>query len=137
MAVYEGKDKKGRTDHSFEIISNLQAAEYFKRSTDRNERHDLAPVADTNGYPLKYLLKTGSMVLFYENTPAELYECTRKELVKRLYKVTAMAAEGRVQFLFHQEARDQKNAYRPIWSWGFSILPIQSITEIAPQRFQF
>ena len=48
------------------------------------------------------------MVLFYENTPAELYECTRKELVKRLYKVTAMAAEGRVQFLFHQEARDQK-----------------------------
>lgn len=40
--------------------------------------------------------------------PAELYECTRKELVKRLYKVTAMAAEGRVQFLFHQEARDQK-----------------------------
>jgi CRISPR-associated endonuclease Csn1 len=108
MAVYEGKDKKGRTDHSFEIISNLQAAEYFKRSTDRNERHDLAPVADTNGYPLKYLLKTGTMVLFYENTPAELYECTRKELVKRLYKVTAMAAEGRVQFLFHQEARDQK-----------------------------
>lgn len=31
-----------------------------------------------------------------------------QELVKRLYKVTAMAAEGRVQFLFHQEARDQK-----------------------------
>ena len=26
----------------------------------------------------------------------------------RLYKVTAMAAEGLVQFLFHQYARDQK-----------------------------
>ena len=48
------------------------------------------------------------MVLFYENSPAELYDCSHKELTKRLYKVTAMAAEGRVQFLFHQEARDQK-----------------------------
>lgn len=47
------------------------------------------------------------MVLFYEHSPAELYDCSRKELVKRLYKVTAMSAEGRVQFLFHQEARDQ------------------------------
>ena len=108
MAIYEGVDKKGKKRRTFEIVSNLEAAQYFKASTDRNDRPDLVPVADTNGYPLKCILKTGTMVLFYENTPAELYECSRKELVKRLYKVTAMAAEGRVQFLFHQDARDQK-----------------------------
>lgn len=106
--IYEGQDKKGKTKRTFELVSNLEAAQYFKASADREARPDLVPQTDTNGFPLKYILKTGTMVLFYENTPAELYECTRKELVKRLYKVTAMAAEGRVQFLFHQEARDQK-----------------------------
>lgn len=108
MAIYEGVDKKGKKKRTFEIVSNLEAARYFKASTDRNDRLDLVPLTDVNGYPLKCILKTGTMVLFYENTPVELYECSRKELVKRLYKVTAMAAEGRVQFLFHQEARDQK-----------------------------
>ena len=108
MAIYEGVDKKGKKRRTFEIVSNLEAARYFKASTDRNDRPDLVPLTDVNGYPLKCILKTGTMVLFYENTPVELYECSRKELVKRLYKVTAMAAEGRVQFLFHQEARDQK-----------------------------
>jgi len=106
--IYEGQDKKGKTKRTFELVSNLEAAQYFKASADREARPDLVPQTDTNGFPLKCILKTGTMVLFYENTPAELYECTRKELVKRLYKVTAMAAEGRVQFLFHQEARDQK-----------------------------
>lgn len=100
MAIYEGVDKKGKKRRTFEIVSNLEAARYFKASTDRNDRPDLVPLTDVNGYPLKCILKTGTMVLFYENTPAELYECSRKELVKRLYKVTAMAAEGRVQFLF-------------------------------------
>ena len=108
MAIYEGQDKKGKPKRTFELVSNFEAAQYFKASADREARPDLVPLADANGFPLKCILKTGTMVLFYENSPAELYECTCKELTKRLYKVTAMAAEGRVQFLFHQEARNQK-----------------------------
>lgn len=108
MAIYEGHDKKGKPKRSFELVSNFEAAQYFKASADREARPDLVPLADANGFPLKCILKTGTIVLFYENSPAELYECTCKELTKRLYKVTAMAAEGRVQFLFHQEARNQK-----------------------------
>lgn len=108
MAIYEGADAKGRTKRSFEIVSNLEAAQYFKASADRSMRPDLVPLSDESGYPLKYILKTGTMVLFYEKTPEELYECTRSQLVKRLYKVITMSREGRVQFLFHQEARDQK-----------------------------
>lgn len=107
MAIYEGQDKKGRTKPSFELLNNLEAARYFMASADRSARPDLVPLADTNGLPLKFILKAGTMVLFYEHSPAELYDCSRKELAKRLYKVTAMSAEGRVQFLFHQEARDQ------------------------------
>ncbi len=108
MAIYEGTDDKGQTKRSFEIVSNLEAARFFKASTDREVRPDLVPLSDAKGYPLKCILKTGTMVLFYEKTPDELYECSRQELVKRLYKVVAMSAEGRVQFLFHQEARDQR-----------------------------
>lgn len=111
MAIYEGKDKKGKTKRTFEIVSNLEAAQYFKKSADRISRPDLVPMTDTNGYPLKHILKTGTMVLFYENSPAELYECSRHELVKRLYKVTTMStlnvgsnSYGRLSLKHHQEA---------------------------------
>ena len=113
MAIYEGQDKKGKTKRTFEIVSNLEAAQYFKASADRDDRPDLVPVVDGNGYPLKCVLKTGTMVLFYEHTPAELYECTREELVKRLYKVTGMSVltlqqkyrYGTLILRYHQEAR--------------------------------
>lgn len=108
MAIYEGRDRQGRLKRTFEIVNKLEAARYFKRSADRESRPDLVPLSDVNGYSLKYLLKTGTMVLFYENSPDELYECSVGELAKRLYKVVGMAQDGRVQFLFHQEARDRK-----------------------------
>ena len=105
MAIYEGVNVKGKVARSFEIISNLKAAEYFKASADKEARPDLVPIADGNGNPLKCILKTGTMVLFYENSPEELYECSKKELVRRLYKVVAMEKDGRIQFVYHQEAR--------------------------------
>ena len=134
MAIYEGVDKKGKKRRTFEIVSNLEAARYFKASTDRNDRPDLVPLTDVNGYPLKCILKTGTMVLFYENTPAELYECSRKELAKRLYKVTGMSTltlqqkyrYGTITLKHHQEARPagelkakngewkQDEEYRPV-----------------------
>ena len=48
------------------------------------------------------------MVLFYEKSADELYDCTRAELSKRLYKVTGMAGDGRITVTYHQEARDDK-----------------------------
>ncbi|MDE6046383.1 MAG: CRISPR-associated protein Csn1, partial [Alistipes sp.] len=107
ITIYEGTDMKGRTNRSFEIVSNLEAAQYFKASADRTARPDLVPLSDANGYPLKYILKPGTMVLFYKKSPEELHECSQAELAKRLYKVVAMSVEGRIQFLFHQEAREQ------------------------------
>ncbi|MDE7006424.1 MAG: hypothetical protein K2O82_07950, partial [Alistipes sp.] len=81
----------------------------------------------------KCLLKTGSMVLFYENSPEELHECTQKELAKRLYKVTGFStltvsnnSYGRLTMKHHQEARPAgdlktqdgtwriKEEYRPV-----------------------
>ena len=109
MAIYEGTDTKGKTKRDFEIVSNIEAARHFKISANKTERTDLVPLSsEKNGYPLKWILKTGTMVLFYENSPEELYECSKQELVKRLYKVTSLEKDGRIQFLFHQEARKQE-----------------------------
>uniref|UniRef100_UPI0040576D94 type II CRISPR RNA-guided endonuclease Cas9 n=1 Tax=Alistipes sp. TaxID=1872444 RepID=UPI0040576D94 len=105
MAIYEGTDAKGKVKHTFQIVNNLEAAKFYNGKTNR---YDLVPQSDSNDYPLKYILRTGTMVLFYEKSPEELYECSRAELSKRLYKVTGMAADGRIKFTFHQEARDDK-----------------------------
>ena len=117
MAIYEGVDKKGKTKRSFELVNKLEAAQYFKASADRNIYHDLVPLTDANGFPMKYILKTGTMVLFYDKTPAELHECSRNELSKRLYKVTGMSIlfsksdngkinkYGTLVLKHHQEAR--------------------------------
>lgn len=105
MAIYEGTDAKGRTKRSFSLLNNLEAAKFFNGKTSR---YDLVPQSDKDGYPLKCILRTGTMVLFYEKSADELYDCSKAKLVKRLYKVTGMAGDGRIRFTYHQEARDDK-----------------------------
>lgn len=112
MALYEGQDKRGKDKRTFEIVSTFEAAQYFKRSADRTARPELVPRSDDNGYPLRCILKAGTMVLFYEQTPEELYDCSTGELAKRLYKLTQFSSMtvgkncyGTLVFRHHQEAR--------------------------------
>ncbi|MBR2637380.1 MAG: CRISPR-associated protein Csn1 [Bacteroidaceae bacterium] len=110
MAIYEGVDAKGKIKRSFQIVNNLEAAKFYNGKTNR---YDLVPQSDENDYPLKYILRTGTMVLFYEKSPEELYDCSRAELSKRLYKVTGMSSMviqkryeyGVMTLKHHQEAR--------------------------------
>ena len=131
MAIYEGVDAKGKTKRSFQIINNLEATKFYNGKTSR---YDLVPQSDENDFPLKCILRTGTMVLFYEKSAEELYECSRAELTKRLYKVTGMSEQvvsgqyhyGTFTFRHHQEARPagelkakggeykQNEEYRPI-----------------------
>ncbi len=136
MAVYEGKDKKGKLKRSFELVSNLEAAQYFKASADREAGPDLVPQADANGFPLKCILKAGTLVLFYENSPAELCDCTPKELTKRLYKVTGFStltvsnnSYGRLALKHHQEARPagELKAKSGVWKTNEEYRPVISI----------
>ncbi|GHV01125.1 hypothetical protein FACS1894159_08390 [Bacteroidia bacterium] len=113
MAIYEGPDAKGRTKRSFEIVNNLEAATHFKASGDREAFPDIIPDVSSEGYPLKWTFKQGTMVLLYENSPAELYDATAAELRKRLYKVIGMSETvisgkyhyGSFTLKHHQEAR--------------------------------
>lgn len=112
IAIYVGHDKRGKEKRAFELISNLDACNFFKESNDKEiVDNNLVPLSK-NDYPLVYVLKKGTMVLLYENTPDEVRECNKEELVKRLYKVTGLSSMvvsgneyGTIVLLHSQEAR--------------------------------
>ena len=105
MALYERINSQGKRERSFKLVNNFDAVRFYNNKTDHAH---IAPLTDANGCSLKYILRAGTMVLFYDQTPEELYNCSHRELVKRLYRVTGLEADGRVTFTFHQEARDEK-----------------------------
>lgn len=114
MAIYEGTDERGKFKRNFKIVNNLEAAEFFNGKTDRMH---IIPMSDNNDLPLKYTIRIGTMVLFYEKSPNELYKCNNAELSKRLYKVTGFSTQqikrstgkidkyGTITLKYHQEAR--------------------------------
>ena len=130
MAIYEGTDAKGRTKRSFSLLNNMEAAKFFNGKTSR---YDLVPQSDKDGYPLKCILRTGTMVLFYEKSADELYDCTRAELSKRLYKVAGFSTltagkniYGRLTCKYHQEARQagELKAKNGEWKIGEEYRPV-------------
>ena len=90
LAFYEGVDANGNLKREYEIIPNIEAAKYFRRSqSEYRKQHSLFPETK-KGLPLKYILKKGMSVLFYKDSPAELKELPKEELVKRLYVITQL-----------------------------------------------
>ena len=58
---------------------------------------------------LKYLLKTGTLVLFYKEFKDEIWELNINDLAKRLYKVVGIEGDGRVQFRLHSTSKQDKD----------------------------
>ncbi len=127
LAIYEGTTDKGKTKRSFLVRNNLEAVRCRKAG------EDLVPLSDSNDWPLKWLLKVGTMVLFYEKSPKELYECPQAELARRLYKVIGLFTNptgngyGSINLRFHQEARPSTDSSAKsksgAWRQGESIRP--------------
>jgi CRISPR-associated endonuclease Csn1 len=124
LAIYEGYNAKGKIKRSYKLISNLNAVK-----ADRSS--NLVPLSDENEFPLKWTLKVGMMVLFYEKSPDEVYNATQKELVRRLYKITGLSSlpvgsgYGSIVLRYHQEARpagEYKNK-NGAWIIGEEIRP--------------
>lgn len=114
MAIYIGQDKKGKEKREFELVNNITAANFYRRSNDKVPTdNQLVPLYSKSGYELRYKLKIGTMVLLYENSPEEVWELDRKNLQKRLYKVTGMSSMvlrekdfyGTIELVHHQDAR--------------------------------
>lgn len=100
IAIYEQVLPEGSTakaKRSFLIVNNLAAVSYFKIS-NRAKRTELYPPVDENGYRIKAVLHQGDSVLLYEKSPEEIYNASAAELCRRLYIITSMEADGRINF---------------------------------------
>lgn len=79
LALYIGKDKKGKEKREFEIINMLQTAQYFKTSNDKDAvGKNIVPLKSEHDYPFAYSLKIGTMVLLYEKSPNEVWDASVK-----------------------------------------------------------
>lgn len=96
VALYRGT-VKGKPKGDWRLVSSIDAV----RAAKQGALDTLLPPVDDKGLTLKHVLKTGTQVLFYENTPEELKSLNRKDLVKRLYRVTVMEG-ARCKFNLHQ-----------------------------------
>jgi len=114
IALYIGKDKKGKEKREFEIVNMLQAAQYYRTSNDKKVVDgNIVPVKSEHDYPFAYALKIGTMILLYEKSPEEVWEATAQERGRRFYKVTGLSAmrmKGRnvdyatIKLKHHEEA---------------------------------
>ena len=117
MALYVGQDKKGKEKRDFEIVNMLEAAQYYKTSNDKETTdYNMVPFKSKHDYPFAYSLKIGTMVLLYENSPEEVWDASKREMVKRLYKIVGMSSMvvsgcsyATIKMRHHEEARLSKN----------------------------
>lgn len=110
IAIYEQDLPEGSTakaKRSFRIVNNLAAASHFKLG-NRANRTELYPPVDENGYRLKAVLRQGDSVLLYEKSPEEIYNASAAELCRRLYVVTMIWTDGRVNLRYSQYTRAGK-----------------------------
>lgn len=128
MAVY------GDRQPSFILVNALDAVRNF------NEKRGLEnwiPMSDSNDLSLRFVLKIGTMVLFYEKNSKELASCTSVELSKRLYKVTGLSSMtiqkkytyGVITLKHHQEARPSTEivAKKGVWENNGEYRPLISL----------
>ena len=116
LALYIGKDKKGKEKREFEIINMLQTAQYFRTSNDKVAvGNNIVPLKSEHDYPFAYSLKIGTMVLLYEKSPNEVWDASVKERGRRMYKITGLSSMtingcsyATINMRNHEEARLSK-----------------------------
>lgn len=118
LALYIGKDKKGKEKRDFEIVNMLQTAQYYRTSNDKEAvGGNIVPIKSEHDFPFAYSLKIRTMVLLYEKSPNEVWDASVEEKNKRLYKVvglSAMKMKGRnvdyatIKLKHHEDARLSK-----------------------------
>lgn len=106
-AIYEGVDKKNKKLVEFRVVNNFESGKYFNSGLNNHKYPLETNILDNkqNVLELKYLLKTGTLVLFFKESKNEIWEIENIDLAKRLYKTVAIESDGRVQFRLHSTSR--------------------------------
>ena len=105
VALYVGFTKTGKRKTFYEFVNMMEAAGYYKTSNDKSVvGHNIVPL-EKDDCQLAFILKKGTMVIFYKDTKEEVWDYSQKETVRNLYYVSVIESDGRVTFKYHQEAR--------------------------------
>ena len=109
MMIVYSKMVKGREIREHVMINSLEASVVSKESNmGGNKRVNWISIYRKAGYEIIYQLRSGMMVLLYENECDEIWELDKSHLQKRLYVITKMKGDGRIYMIHHQEAREKK-----------------------------
>ena len=104
MAIYAG-EVKGKMKRTYEIVNMIDAATYYKKSSDLIKQYPIAPEFK-NGLVYRCMIRTGTHIILLQSDNEELNTANKKELAKRLYYVAVMQKDGRVVLRHNQEARE-------------------------------
>ena len=112
VALYVGSTKTGKRKTFYEFVNMMEAADYYKTSNDKSVvGHNIVPL-EKDDCQLAFILKKGTMIIFYKETKEEVWDYSQKETVRNLYYVSGIESDGRVTFKYHQEARLDKELPR-------------------------
>ncbi len=109
MAIYEELGEENKIRRDYQLINNFDAGKYYKLSNKNYRKETSIVESNKNGLALKYILKKGQLVLFYEIYLNEIWELDENQKRNRLYKVIAFENDGRIQLRFHQTAMQQSS----------------------------
>ena len=110
MGIYVGADAKGKEKREFELVNYLYTATILRKSSEL-QKDGLLPETSGKGYPLRWKLKIGTLVLLYEKSAQEVTSCSATELARRMYKITGFSSMivngiyyGTLSLTHHQDA---------------------------------
>ena len=108
-AFYEGKSRNGKILKNYKVVNYYEAGDYFTSDKAKNKIPVEENILDKNNniLQLKFVLKMGTLVLFYEHNKNELKYLSNLELSKRLYKTVGIESDGRVQFRLHNVSKPE------------------------------
>jgi len=104
MAIYEG-EIKGKMKRTYEIVNMIDAASYFKKSTDLTKRYPIAPESK-NGLKFRCTVRTGTQIILLQSDDEEVNLANKEDVAKRFYFVAVMQRDGRIVLRYNQDARD-------------------------------
>lgn len=107
MAIYEG-EVKGKMKRTYEIVNMIDAAAYYKKSSDLTKQYPIAPESK-NGLKYRCSVHTGTQIILLQSDNEEINLSDKEDLARRFYYVAVMMGDGRIVLRYNQDARDAKS----------------------------
>lgn len=136
MAIYQGL-VKGKRKTKFALVNALDAAKFYKRSTDRNDYPYLVP-EDKEGLPLKWCVRKGTQLIMLEEGEESVSLANEEEMSNRMFTITKMDKSGLLTCRSCKEARPAGDLKSFLNSSPFKLQDgYRPILRMSPINFHF